>query len=357
MNRSGFTINLDQGKLQAVLLLMVVLLAVGAAFILSGAVGSVITLIMCSFLLTLVLQPVVTFIEQRGLDLLRSATIIIVGLFLLSLLFTFFVSPILSREIQELSIINDASSGGVAQRFQRGLGIKIPIIGSELIQSRLEITVTDFWAKSISALVVGLSSFASMTIIMVITFCGIKDGSRIRKEFLSLVPNRYFEMTVMLLHKISHRAGRYVRNELPFALLVGTLAVTALYFLDVRFYLLLGILAGFANMIPFLGSFTGALPAIFVVVTEGNWPGGAIVVMVAFAAIQMVKNLLITLFRFSRTEDLEPLTTIIVVLIGGQLMGFPGALAAAPVAIMAKIAVSELIGAFRSYRIFGPPVV
>ena len=84
---------------------------------------------------------------------------------------------------------------------------------------------------------------------------------------------------------------------------------------------------------------------------------GAIVVTVAFAAIQMVKNLLITLFRFQRSEDIETLTTIIVVLIGAQLLGFPGALAATPVAILAKIAVSELIGVFRSYRIFEPPVV
>lgn len=357
MNQPGFTINLDQGKLQAVLLLTGALLVFWGAFIFSGAVRSVITLFICSLLLTLVLLPVVTFFEQRGLDRLRTAAIIIVGLLLLSLLFTFFMSPILSRQIQELSIINEATSGGVAERFQRGLGMEIPIMGSELIQSRLELSVNDFLAKSISAFVVGLSSFASMTIIMVMTFFTIRDGSRIRKEFLGLVPNRYFEMTVMLLHKTSHRVGRYMRNELPFALLVGTLSVAALYLLDVRFYLLLGILAGFANMIPFFGSFAGVLPAIFVVVTEGNWPGGAIVVTVAFATIEIIKNLLITLFRFQRTENLGPLTTIIVVLIGGQLMGFPGALASTPVAIMTKIAVSELITVFRSYRIFAPQVV
>ena len=105
-------------------------------------------------------------------------------------------------------------------------------------------------------------------------------------------------------------------------------------------------------MIPFFGSFIGALPAFFVVVIDGNWPGGAIVVVVAFAAIQMVKNLLITLLRFQRTEFLGPLTTIIVALIGGLLMGFPGALAAAPIAIIAKICVTEFTTAFRSYRIF-----
>ena len=142
---------------------------------------------------------------------------------------------------------------------------------------------------------------------------------------------------------------------MPFALLVGILAVAALYLLEVRFYLWLGILAGLANLIPFLGSFAGALPAIFIVVTEGNWPGGAIAVMVAFATIEIIKNLLITLSRFQRTEAIRPLTTIIVVLIGGQLLGFPGALVATPVAIMVKIFLSEIIAALRSHRIFEPP--
>ena len=74
-----------------------------------------------------------------------------------------------------------------------------------------------------------------------------------KKTVVSWVPNRYFEMTLIILHKTGTQLGRYIRGQLLVASIVGSLSILALYILEIKYAFFIGAMAGLANMIPYFG--------------------------------------------------------------------------------------------------------
>lgn len=80
-----------------------------------------------------------------------------------------------------------------------------------------------------------------------------------KKAFIHFIPNRYFEMTLNVLHKIDQQLGWYLRGQFTEALVVGVLSVIALWLLDVQYFTIIGIFAGLANLIPYIGPVAGII--------------------------------------------------------------------------------------------------
>ncbi len=159
-----------------------------------------------------------------------------------------------------------------------------------------------------------------------------------KKTVVSWVPNRYFEMTLIILHKTGTQLGRYIRGQLLVASIVGSLSIFALYLLEIKYAFFIGAMAGLANMIPYFGPIVGAVPAIIMALIHNDGSLEIVaVVAVAFATIQLFENIFVSPFIVSKSVELHPLTVIIVILIGGQLVGIFGMLLAVPTASIIKV--------------------
>jgi len=145
--------------------------------------------------------------------------------------------------------------------------------------------------------------------------------------------------------------GGYIRGQLIDAFLVGLLSILALYLLDVPYYILIGSLAGLANLIPYFGPIVGAVPAV--VVSMMHNPSFSIVLWIAlaFAIVQLIDNILISPLVVARSVNIHPLVVIVVVLIGERLLGILGMLLAVPVTAIANVIIRETIWIFRNYRL------
>ena len=93
----------------------------------------------------------------------------------------------------------------------------------------------DLIKESIDILFEFVHVVSMIFIVPVLTFFLLKDGRQIKKAFVRLVPNRYFEMTLNLIHKISQQLGSYIRGQLLDALIVGILSIITLHLLHVRY--------------------------------------------------------------------------------------------------------------------------
>jgi predicted PurR-regulated permease PerM len=122
--------------------------------------------------------------------------------------------------------------------------------------------------------------------------------------------------------------------------------------LGIRYYFFIGVMAGLANMIPYFGPLVGAIPAMIIALWDFGAIGPVAAVAVAFASIQLFENIFISPFIVSKSVELHPLTVIIVILIGGQLVGIFGMLMAVPIASIIKVTAKELYWGVRNYRIF-----
>jgi predicted PurR-regulated permease PerM len=128
---------------------------------------------------------------------------------------------------------------------------------------------------------------------------------------------------------IDNVLSAYVRGQLLLVLFVGALATIALLIIGVPFAPVLGLIAGIFEVLPNIGPYLGAIPAILIALATD--PISAIWVALAFFIIQMIENLILVPRISGQSVKLHPALVMMVLVIGGQLAGLWGMLIAVPV--------------------------
>ncbi len=203
-----------------------------------------------------------------------------------------------------------------------------------------------------------------MFLIITIAFTStlLLSAQRFKKSFIKMVPNRYFEMSLKIIDRISDQISSYVRGTLTAAFIVGALSIIGLNILcsvtDMQhdYIILVGILAGLFNLIPFIGPMIGGVIAILFFLITGQADGfelqyyHILFIMFTFASVQLIDNLISSPFIISDSVGLHPMFVIIVVMVGGSILGPLGMIISVPIAAVLKVIVEELIWGFKNYR-------
>ncbi len=321
-------------------------------------VASILTPLVISLILSLLLTPLIDVMENIGINRGAAVGIIFILLGGLIIIGLKFLIPSLNQEIQSLSkALENQDSQSLIDKLQITLTQRIPILKNPEIarevSTRLHSLFTSLLSKSLNMIFAIVSSFTLIITVPFISFFFLKDGYRIKKFIIQCVPNRYFEMSLNLLYKTNQQLGNYIRGQLLVSTIVGALSVAALYSLNVPYFFVIGIIAGLANMIPYFGPIVGALPAILVAIVETGSLGSLLGIVIAFAMIQLLDNVLISPLIVSRSVQIHPLLVIIMILIGSNVGGMFGMLVAVPAFAVAQVIVKELIWSFKHYRLTG----
>ncbi len=350
--QNNFTIKFSPKLMRNIILFLVALSVIASLLWIVPALHSVINIVIIALFLSLILDPMVNFLENRGIQRLVGSILVFALIIFLAVAGFKFLAPVVSHEIKELSAgFNSESPGEVMDKISEKFG-DVPFLSNQDVQQKIKMKLTSILENSFTVVFDILSAVVSMIMLAFITFFFLKDGRRMKKAIISWVPNRYFEMSLIIIHKINTQLGRYIRGQLLVALIVGSLSILALYLLEIRYYFFIGALAGLANMIPYFGPVVGATPAIIIAVLDTGTMGAIAAVAVAFATIQLFENVFVSPFIVSKSVELHPLTIIIVILIGGQLLGLFGMLLAVPVASIIKVTSREIAWGLKNYRIF-----
>ena len=195
------------------------------------------------------------------------------------------------------------------------------------------------------------SAFTTGVIILFLTFFLLNGGQQMKKAVIQIVPNRFFEPALVLIEGLDRQLGDYLRSRLIQTIILSIVAAIGYWILGLRFAILIGIIAGLANLIPYIGPFIGAIPAIVVVFLESRFGLGwsLLAVIVLTLVIQIVDNAIITPLIIGKSVELGPVITIVVVLLGEQLLGLIGLLMAVPIAAMCKLIIEEVWTQFKGY--------
>ncbi|NLE57672.1 MAG: AI-2E family transporter, partial [Planctomycetes bacterium] len=131
------------------------------------------------------------------------------------------------------------------------------------------------------------SAFFSLIVAPVLSFYLLRDVDGLRAGLGRFIPSRDRRGTLKLLSEIDGVVAGFVRGQLIVASIVGSLVTLALFLLNIRFAVILGIVAGVAEVIPYFGPFIGAIPALAVAASTSTLT--AIKVLVALTAIQQLE--------------------------------------------------------------------
>ena len=332
---------------------LLAVLGVGLLWVLASVRG-IVTLVVFGALLAYLFDPLVNRLEARGLGRTLATVIVFAGtsLAIATLLVLFF--PAVAAQAQAIQTGFDMESArAVVEELEVLLETRLAVVGVEDLD--LMRSAEDFITTNMNDLlnyVPGvLSLLTQLVIIPFIMFFLLKDGRRIKKGFINLVPNRYFEFTLNVLHKTDVQLGNYLRGQLFASLVVALLSIGALWVLKVDYFVLIGLFAGLTNMIPYLGPIAGASVAVLVsIITTGSLTT-MLPIIVAFVVIQAIDNAGVQPLVLARNVELHPLLILLTLILGGKLFGVLGLLLAVPATAVLKVFVQETFANLRRYHL------
>jgi len=163
-----------------------------------------------------------------------------------------------------------------------------------------------------------------------LTFFMLLEGPAWVERFYSLLPAEQQPRWRKIGHDIYDTIGGYVTGNLAISLIAGVVSTAVLLGLDVPFAVALGLLVAILDLIPLAGATIAAILVTTVAFLDSTTSG--VIVLIFFILYQQLENHVLQPIVYGRTVKLSPLAVLIAVLIGAELAGVVGALAAIPVA-------------------------
>jgi predicted PurR-regulated permease PerM len=163
-----------------------------------------------------------------------------------------------------------------------------------------------------------------------LTFFMLLEGPAWVERFYSLLPAAHQPRWRKIGNEIYRTIGGYVTGNLAISLIAGVVSTAVLLALDVPFAIALGLLVAILDLIPLAGATIAAILVTTVAFLDATTSG--VIVLIFFILYQQLENHVLQPVVYGRTVQLSPLAVLIAVLIGAELAGVVGALAAIPVA-------------------------
>lgn len=175
----------------------------------------------------------------------------------------------------------------------------------------------------------------SFIVAPILSFYMLKDLEGLRAGLARFVPVKDREPVFRLLSEVDGVMVGFVRGQLIVAGIVGVLMAGALTFLGVKFAVVLGVIAGLTNIIPYFGPFLGSLPVLAVAAAGST--GDLLRVLIAIIIIQQIESQLLAPRIISKHVRLHPLAVVFALMVGLELYGVLGMLLAVPIAGIIRV--------------------
>jgi len=307
-------------------------------------VSHILLVVVIAFVLAVGLDPAVRSLQRLHVGRGWAVTAIFGGLALFFTVFAVLLIPPLARQTRQFA---NALPSYVAH-----LETRTDWVGETARHNHLSVRLKQFVAsiptrvaRSFSRIVGfagtvvgGILDVATVAILTVYFMVSLPRARRLVARF---TPPEHRVRVEAVIDQSIQKIGGYVSGNIITSAVCGILAVVALLILRVPYAVPLGIWAGVADLIPEVGSYLGAIPAVLVALIRG--PAYGVAAAAYFIAYQQFENYLLAPRVYKNAIDLSPAAVIVSTLIGGSLAGFAGALLALPVAATIKVVTHDVL--------------
>ncbi|MFN2525413.1 MAG: AI-2E family transporter [Actinomycetota bacterium] len=167
------------------------------------------------------------------------------------------------------------------------------------------------------------------------------DLPQLQRDMLNLVPETHRAEAADLASKVGRTVGGFFRGQLVVALIVGVLSAIGFRIIGLPFWLVIGAIAGFFNLIPLVGPYIGGTLGFLVGTVSGGVGLGLRAALVELI-VQQLDNHFISPNVMKRTVNLHPVTVMLSILAGGAVAGFWGILLGVPAVAVGKLVLGHL---------------
>ncbi|EUJ39973.1 AI-2E family transporter [Brochothrix campestris] len=295
------------------------------------------------------LNPVIGLLEKIKVKRLWATLIVFLLLIAIIIVFSYIIFPPLVNQLVELgkampgywTKANSYFEQVLANPRIQQLDIEGMLKEANVNVSNVVNSVIANITSSISG-IIGVVASITITIITVpfIVFFMFKDGHKFNGKAVKFFPRRIQDEVGTILSQMSQTISAYISGQTLDCLCVGILTFVGYLIIGQPYALLLGMIAGCTNIIPYLGPWIGLLPAVIVGIFISPWQALAVIIVVLI--VQQLDSNVMNPLIVGRSLNVHPLTIIIVLLVAGNLAGLMGMLLAVPTYAVAKTIVVNI---------------
>lgn len=322
-----------------ILRVLVILIAVWFLYI----ILDILLMIFAAVVLASALEPVANFGQKYKLPRALSVGLVYI---LIILLFTgvgaLLVQP-LSAQISQLA----AATPRVLDVLHQWVAF-IPSYNAEAITSSVQDSLlglsqnlTNIGADLFQQTRSVISGFVTVIFVFVLTFYLVIEKDALGKFARLVTPSEHLPYVERTIKRVQRQVGRWVAAQLALGVIMGLVVGLGLWLLGVPYALLLGIIAGLLEIIPYIGPIAAAIPGVVIALSSSLWLG--LMALVLYIVAQQIEGHVLVPNIMRKAIGLPSLVTIIAILLGARLAGIPGIILAVPAATVLSVILSDLI--------------
>lgn len=321
-----------------------VLVVLIAAFIVY-LVRDVLAMLFVAIIFSAAVDPTVDWLQKRKIPRAVSMLLVYAVLLLIATLVILAMIPPLTEQIGQL--VNnlpryaDKISTGINTLRDQANGNSV---ADNSLTKALE-SLSDNLAeatKSVFVTITGIfGGFFSLLTVLIITFYLVVQENALKDFVRFIMPPKHRRYAMELINRMQLRIGLWLRGQLLLCLIVGALVYIFLTIAGVKYALLLGLIAGITEIIPYIGPFLGAIPGVLVATTDSL--AKVIIVVIIYIVIQQIENAVIVPNLMKKVIGLNPIAVILAVMIGIKVGGVVGGLIGVPVAAAISVYFHDIL--------------
>jgi len=321
MSNNSQTINISTSTI-----FRVVLILLGLVFL--YLIRDILIIVFVAVIIAAAVNGPVSWLQKRKVPRIFGVIFIYLLVLLLLALVVTLIFPTLAEQIKELT--------NHFPDFMNKIGLSVnELWGKYQIEGNLQNLLYKISSRlteatsSLFATIIGLfGGLFSAVMVLVISFYLAVQEKGVKKFLISLTPKDHQHYVSDLIDRIQIKIGSWLRGQLLLMFIIGCLTFIGLYFLGVPYVLVLALIAGLFEIIPYVGPIIAAIPAIILAFLVS--PFLALLVVALYIVIQQLENYVIVPQVMKKAVGLNPIVIIVVMLIGAKLAGVLGLILAVP---------------------------
>lgn len=346
---------------------LVVIILIGISFLLYSQLdfiinpilvifSAILTPLIIAFILFYLLNPVVSFLEDKGIPRIWGVSLLYIFVLGLIALLMIWLFPVLQEQFEDLvnalpalfervtDFVTNIAQNFISTENQRDAFQEV----LDFFRN-IETNFMNYLTEGFSSLGSIISSVTNVVVIMflvpVILFFFLKDGSMFINGFMEKIPPKGRRDVASILAAIDSQVGNYVKGQMLIALVNGVMMFIGFSLIGLNYSGVLAVAGGILSFVPYLGPTLTFIPAVFVALSQSLWT--VVLLIVVWIVIQFVEGNLIEPNIMGQRLNVHPISIIFILLIMGELLGLVGMLIGVPLYAIIKVLLTYIFSKYQ----------
>lgn len=305
----------------------------GLALLFLWSIREIILILVLALIFASAMDPLVDYLKERKIP--RTVSVLTVYVLVIGLiaLFGYLLIPVVVDQFKLFAVNLPQYAVGLQNKFGSYLG---SFNFSDLLGQQLSGLTTSNVVDSTFGI---FNGFIGIISVLVISFYLVAEEKGMKAFIATLVPGRHREMTNNLVEKIQKKMGLWILGQVIVSFIMFVTTWVGLELLHVPYALVLAVIAGLLEVVPYIGPFVSAIPAMFIAVLQS--PALLLAVIILYILLHELEGYILVPKIMEKTVGTSSLTVLIALLVGFKLAGVIGLLISVPLAGAITVVVEE----------------